>query len=76
MKVQREDVVYRLFPYTFEGNASIWYFSLQPQLITSWDQFERLFLAKFGDDKSHATLVLEISRIKMHKKEKVKDFNQ
>jgi hypothetical protein len=25
--VEHEDVVCRLFPYTFEGNASTWYFS-------------------------------------------------
>jgi hypothetical protein len=25
--VEHEDVVYRLFPYTFEGNASTWYFA-------------------------------------------------
>ena len=31
---------------------------------------------KFGEDKSSATLVLEILRIKMDSKEKVKDLNQ
>jgi hypothetical protein len=30
--VEHEDVVCRLFPYTFEGNASTWYFALQPRL--------------------------------------------
>jgi hypothetical protein len=28
--VEHEDVVCRLFPYTFEGNASTWYFAQQP----------------------------------------------
>jgi hypothetical protein len=27
LSVEHEDVVCRLFPYTFEGNASTWYFS-------------------------------------------------
>ena len=31
---------------------------------------------KFGDDKSPTTLVLEISRSKMEKKQQIKDFNQ
>ena len=31
---------------------------------------------KFGDDKTPAVLVLELSRIHMETKEKVKDFNQ
>jgi len=50
--VKNEDVVRNLFPYTFEGNYSTWYFSQQPQTILSWDNFETYFLEKFGDDKS------------------------
>jgi hypothetical protein len=38
--VEHEDVVCRLFPYTFEGNASTWYFSQQPHTIVSWEKFE------------------------------------
>jgi hypothetical protein len=41
--VEHEDVVCRLFPYTFEGNASTWYFAQQPQTIVSWDKFETFF---------------------------------
>jgi hypothetical protein len=74
--VEHEDVVCRLFPYTFEGNASTWYFSQQPQTIVSWDKFETCFLEKFGDDKSLEVLVMELSSLKMNPKEKVKDFNQ
>jgi hypothetical protein len=74
--VEHEDVVCRLFPYTFEGNASTWYFSQQPQTIVSWDKFETCFLEKFGDDKSPEVLVMELSSLKMNLKEKVKDFNQ
>jgi hypothetical protein len=74
--VENEDVVCRLFPYTFEGNASTWYFSQQPQTIVSWDKFETCFLEKFGDDKSPEVLVMELSSLKMNPKEKVKYFNQ
>jgi hypothetical protein len=74
--VEHEDVVCRLFPYTFEGNASTWYFSQQPQTIVSWDKFETCFLEKFGDDKSPEVLIMELSSLKMNPKEKVKDFNQ
>ena len=45
--VEHEDVVYRLFPYTFEGNASTWYFAQQPHTIVSWEKFESCFLEKF-----------------------------
>ena len=74
--VEHEDVVCRIFPYTFEGNASRWYFSQQPHTIVSWDRFETCFLEKFGDNKSHEVLVMELSILKMNPKEKVKYFNQ
>ena len=44
MDVEHEDVVWRLFPYTFFGKASIWFFSLATRSITSWKQFETSFL--------------------------------
>jgi hypothetical protein len=74
--VEHEDVVYRLFPYTFEGNASTWYFSQQPRTIASWEKFESIFLEKFGDGKPPEVLVMDLSNLKMNAKEKVKDFNQ
>jgi hypothetical protein len=74
--VENEDVVCRLFPYTFEGNASTWYFSQHPHTIVSWERFETCFLEKFGDDKYLKGLVMEPSSLKMNPKEKVKDFNQ
>jgi hypothetical protein len=74
--VKHEDIVCRLFPYTFKGNASTWYFSQQPHTIVSWENFESCFLEKFGDDKSLEVLVMELSNLKMNPKEKIKDFNQ
>jgi ribonuclease HI len=74
--VEHEDVVCRLFPYTFEGNASTWYFAQQPHTIVSWEKFESCFLEKFGDGKPPEVLVMDLSNLKMNAKEKVKDFNQ
>jgi hypothetical protein len=74
--VEHEDVVCRLFPYTFEGNASTWYFSQQPHTIVSWEKFESCFLEKFGDGKPPEVLVMDLSSLRMNPKEKVKDFNQ
>ena len=73
--VADEDVVCRLLPFTLIGVASSWYFSLRIGSITSWGAFQQAFLDKFGDDKTPAALVLELSRLKMESKEKVKDFN-
>ena len=76
MDVQHEDVVCILFPYTFVGQASTWFFSLAAGSIASWQQFEIVFLSQFGDDKTCGVLFLELLRIRFYKKDKVKDFNQ
>ena len=75
-KVIHEYVVYRLFPYTFEGKYSTWYFSLEVGSIPSWDVFSKKFTQKFGDDKTPEDLVIELSSIKTKDNERVKDYNQ
>jgi hypothetical protein len=47
MNFQHEDVVCRLFPYTFENLASTWYFNMLIGSITSWMKFQKYFLDKF-----------------------------
>ena len=59
-----EDVVIRLFPYTFQGSAGSWYFSLPAGSIRNWDTFEEIFLAKFGDDRTIASLINDLSNLK------------
>ena len=74
--LQHEYVVCRLFPYTFVGQTSTWFFSLAARSIVSWQQFETTFLNQFGDDRTSRVLVLELSRMRFDKKDKVKNFNQ
>lgn len=38
--------------------------------------FEEIFLKKYGDEKTPADLVMELFRMKIGPKERVKDFNQ
>ena len=75
LDVQHEDVVYRLFPYTFVGQAPTWFISLAPGSIASWQQFETAFISQFGDDKTSRMMVLELSRMRCDKKDRIKDFN-
>ena len=65
-----------LFPYTFVGQASTWFFSLAAGSIASWQQFESSFLIQFRYDKTYGVLFLELSRIRFDKKDKVKDLNR
>ena len=37
--VEHEDVVCRLFPHTLKGKAASWYFALQENSITNWNNF-------------------------------------
>jgi hypothetical protein len=76
MKVEHEYVVSILFTYAFEGREFTWYFALTTRSITRWDTFERLFMKKFGDEKTPSTLVLDLSRVRMNAKEKIKYFNR
>jgi len=43
--VAHEDVLIRLFPYTFQGSTGSWYFSLLAGSIRDWDNFQEVFLA-------------------------------
>ena len=76
LNIEHEDVFCRLFPYTFDPRASSWYFSLQDNSIADWDGFEKVFIRKFGNQKTVATLMKESSSMWMEKKEKVQEFNQ
>ena len=76
MNIQHEDVVCQLFPLTFKGKVVVWYFSLTQGSITSWGDFSQAFLNKFGEDKTPIVLALELARINMESKERIKYFNQ
>ena len=76
LDVQHEDVVCRLFPYTFVGQVATWFFSFAPGSIASWQQFEMAFISQFGDDKTSRMMVLELSRMRCDKKDRIKYFNQ
>jgi hypothetical protein len=76
MNVQHEDIVCRLFPYTFENSASTWYFNLPVGSITSWTKFQKDFLDKFTEETTTGALMAELFTATMTPKERVKDFNQ
>jgi hypothetical protein len=76
MNVQHEDVVCRIFPYTFEKSTSPWYFNLPVGSITSWKKFQKDFLDKFAEETIIGALMAELFIATMSSKEKVKYFNQ
>ena len=58
--LKQENVVCRLFPYTFQGKAPAWYFSLPQGSITNWKQFEIVCMTKFDEDETPSTLLMKI----------------
>ena len=76
MNIQHEDVVCRIFPYTFENSSSTWYFNLPIGSITSWTKFQKDFLEKFVEETTTGALMVELFVATMSWKQKVKDFNQ
>jgi hypothetical protein len=76
MNVQHEDVVCRLFPYTFENSSSTWYFNFPVGSITSWTKFQKDFLDKFAEETTTGALMAELFTATMSPKERVKYFNQ
>jgi hypothetical protein len=76
MNVQHEDMVCRLFPYTFDNLASTWYFNLPVRSITSWTKFQKDFIDKFAEETTTGALMAELFAATMTPKERVKHFNQ
>jgi hypothetical protein len=76
LEVNYKYVVCRIFPYTFEKNASTRYFNLSTYSITNWNNFEKSFNRKFGDENTPISLFKELVALNMGKKENIKDFNQ
>ena len=42
-----EDVACKLFPFTFEGKASLWFYFLPLNLISSWLEFKNVVTNSF-----------------------------
>jgi len=63
--VQHEEVVYRILHYTFSHRASTWYFNLPSNSITSWEDFEKDFIGKVGEQKTIISLYKELGTIKI-----------
>ena len=71
MNVQHEDVVCKIFPYTFENSTSNWYFNLPVGSITSWTKFQKDFLEKFAEETTTGDLMAELFVTTMSSKENI-----
>jgi hypothetical protein len=73
--VEHEDVVCKLFPYTFENKSSTWYFNFPIWSIADWGDFKKEFIDNFDEEYTLAIILKELIEINMDKKEWVKCFD-
>jgi hypothetical protein len=72
---EAEDVVMILFANTLHGDARQWYYDLPDASITSMDQFEEVFLEKWGIKSEDIPLLLKnFENIKQTENETLFDF--
>jgi hypothetical protein len=72
---EAEDVVMILFANTLHGDAREWYYNLPDASITSMDQFEEVFLEKWGIKSEDIPLLLKnFEDIKQRENETLFDF--
>lgn len=64
--VQHEYEVCKLFPFTFMGKDTTWYFTVADGSITTWESFDKLFIKMYGEDKTKASLIVELSNIRIN----------
>jgi hypothetical protein len=72
---EAEDVVMTLFANTLHGDAKKWYYDLPDASITSMDQFEEVFLEKWGIKSEDIPVLLKnFEDIKQRENETLFDF--
>ena len=74
LDITYEDVVCRLFPFTFEGKVSDWYFVLPIHTIHGWFDFKRVFQSAY-DIYNATDIYLELDGIQVKEGESIREFN-
>ncbi|XP_059073818.1 uncharacterized protein LOC131874453 [Cryptomeria japonica] len=73
--IQHEDVACRLFPYTFDEEASHWYIHLPVDSIHNWQEMKDTFLEKFKSPISPSELYRQFMEIRRQEHEPISTFN-
>ena len=74
LDITYEDVVSRLFPFTFEGKVSDCYFVLPIHTIHGWFDFKRVFQSAY-DVYNAIDIYLELDGIHVKEGESIREFN-
>ena len=74
LDIQYEDVVCRIFPFTFEIKVSDWYFVIPIHTIHGWYDFKRVFQSAY-DIYNAIDIYLELDGIHVKDGESICEFN-
>jgi hypothetical protein len=72
---QHEDILMKIFTYTFVGRAKDWFDNISPGTITNWNLFQELFTKIFGKKRDYQSLYNQLHSCKRKSGENIKDFN-
>ena len=72
--VIHKDVACRLFSFTFEGKASLWFYFLPLNSISSWLEFKNVFRDSF-ENYDIIEIHQNLNQIQVHERESIWDFN-
>ena len=64
----------KLFSMTLYGFAKDWYYNLDPAERMDWATLKTAFIKRFKSMKFSDSPIIQISHIKMGKKEKIRDY--
>jgi hypothetical protein len=73
--VEHDDVMVRLFLQTLTDQDHEWYMSLPINSISTFDDFEDMFLTMYVPPKAYHTLRTKFTQIRLKKCERIMDFN-
>jgi hypothetical protein len=71
---QHEDILMKLFAYTFVGRAKEWFDSISPGTIMNWDLFQDIFTKIFGKKKDYQSLYSQLYKLQEKVRGKYKGF--
>jgi hypothetical protein len=72
---QHEDILMKLFSYTFVGKAKEWFDNIPPRTITNWDFFQETFTKRFKKKRDYQSLCNQLHNCKRRTGEDIRDFN-
>ena len=74
--IEHEDVYMRLFVQSLDGDIRIWFITLPPGSINSWQALEYTFFQQWGEKKEFQYYLSEFFSLRKQEAENVEEFTK